>query len=126
MTLLGPEVPSPATILLNHPIRVIMPIINRLPMDIDKDEHYEVLVNRQTKDDKNQGAPRNYDSIPTGSTVAVHHEEGGWWTHGTVEGKGDHNHHDRSYNIYITQTGQLDTRDRKNIKPTQITAEQYL
>ena len=48
-------------------------------------------------------------SIPIGSTVAVQQEEGGPWTHGTAEGKGDHNHHDRSYNIHITRTGQLVT-----------------
>ena len=56
---------------------------------------------------KNQGTPRNYVSIPTGSTVAVQGEDGGLWTHGTVEGKGDHNH-------------------GKHIKPTQSTGEQYL
>ena len=54
------------------------------------EEHYEVLVNRQTKDDKNQGSPRNYVSIPTGSTVVVECEHGGPWTHGKVEGEGDH------------------------------------
>ena len=43
-----------------------------------------------------------------------------------IEGKGNHNHHERSYNIHITKTGQLVTGDRKHIKPTQITAEQYL
>ena len=36
-----------------------MPIISRLPVGINNDEHYEVLANRQTKDDKDQGAPRN-------------------------------------------------------------------
>ena len=83
-----------------------MPIINRPPVGRDKDEeHYEALIKRQTKDDKNQGTPRNYVSIPIGSTVAVQHEDGGLWTHGTVEGKGDHNHHDRSYNTCITRTG---------------------
>ena len=83
--------------------------------------HYEVLVNRQTKDDKNQGTPRNYVSIHTGSTVAVQCEDGGLWTHGTVEGKGYHDHHEISYKICITKTGQLDTRNRKHMKLTQIT-----
>ena len=54
MTLLEPGLPSLATILFNCPIRGIVPIINRLPMGFDKDEeHYEALVKRQTKDDKN-------------------------------------------------------------------------
>ena len=97
------------------------------PVGIDKDkEHYEALVKRQTKDYQNHGTPRNYVSFPIGSTVAVQCEDGEPWTHGTVEGKGDHNHHDRSYNICITKTGWLVTRDRKHIKPTQITAKQYL
>ena len=52
MTLVGPGLPSPATILFNCPTRGIMPINNRPPMDINKDEeHYEVLVKRQTKDE---------------------------------------------------------------------------
>ena len=53
-----------------------MPIINRPPVGRDKDEeHYEVLIKRQTKDDKNQGTPRNYVSIPIGSTVVVEWEQ---------------------------------------------------
>ena len=127
MTLLGPELPSPATLLFNHPIRGIMPIIRRPPVGVNNDEeHHEILENSQTKDDKNQGTPRNYVSFPKGSTVAVQCEDGGPWTYGTVEGKGDHNHHEQSYNICITKTGQLVNRDRKHIKPTQITAEQNL
>ena len=81
---------------------------------------------RQTKHDKNQGTLRNYVSVTTGSTVAVQHEDRGQWTHGSVEGKGDHKHHERSYNICITKMGGLVTRDRKHLKPAQITAEQYL
>ena len=49
-----------------------MPIINRplVGRDIDE-EHYDVLIKWQTKDDKNQGTPRNYVSHPIGSTVVV-------------------------------------------------------
>ena len=101
--------------------------MSRLLIDVNTyEECYEGLVNRQTKDDKNQGIPRNYVFIPTGSTVAVQHEDGGLWTNGTVEGKGNHNHHDRSYNIHITKTEQLVTSDRKHIQTTQITLEQNL
>ena len=57
------------------------------------------------KDDKNKGTPKNYVSIPIGSTAAVQPEEGGLWTHGIIEGKDDQNHHDRSYHICITKTG---------------------
>ena len=85
MTLLRPGLLNPATKLFNCPIRGIMPIISRQPVGRDKDEeHYEVLIKRQTKDDKNQGTPRNYVSIPIGSTVVVQHEDVGLWTHGNV------------------------------------------
>ena len=35
------------------------------------DKHYEALVKRQTKKDKNHNTPRSYNFIPIGSTVAV-------------------------------------------------------
>ena len=42
--------PSQATLLFNHPIQGIMPIINRLPINSDNDdEYFESLVNRQAK-----------------------------------------------------------------------------
>ena len=53
MTQLEPGLPSPVTMLFNCPIRDIMPIMNRSPVDRDYDEeHYEVLIKRQTKDNK--------------------------------------------------------------------------
>ena len=77
-----------------------MPITNRPPIGLNNsDEDYEALVKRQTKNDKNHDTPRMYAPIPIGSTVAVQHEDGGPWTHGTVESKGSHNHNDRSYTI---------------------------
>ena len=92
----GTRTPHPGNYTINHPIRGILPIISRPLIDINNDEeHYEALENRQIKYDKNQGTPRNYVSIPTGSTVVVQHKNGGPWTHCTVEGKGDHNHHKR-------------------------------
>ena len=85
-----------------------------------------MLVSRKTKNYKNQGTPRSYVSIPTGSNVAVQPKDGGLWTHGTTEGKGNHNHHERFHTIHITKTWLLVTRDRKHLKPTHIAAEQYL
>ena len=76
MTQLGPGFPSLVTMLFNCPIRGKMPIISRPLVGRYKDEeHYEALVKRQTKDDKNQDTPRNYVSIPMGSTVVVQHED---------------------------------------------------
>ena len=50
----------------------------------------------------------------------------GLWTHGTIVGKGDHNHHNRSYKIQVTTTGRIITCKRQHIKPTPITAEDYM
>ena len=50
MTPIGPELPSPATILFNCPIGGIIPIISRLPVNVNDDkEHDVVLVNRQKR-----------------------------------------------------------------------------
>ena len=65
-------------------------------------------------------------SIPIGSTGAVQQEDRGPWTHGTIIGKGDHNHHNRSYNIEVTNTARIITHYRQHIKPIPITAEDYI
>ena len=47
---LEPGLPSPATLLFNHPMQGM----NRLQINSDNDnEHYEVLVNRQAKKIRN-------------------------------------------------------------------------
>ena len=49
-----------------------MPTINRPLIGVNNDdEHYEALVKRQTKNDKNHDTSRNYVLIPIGSNVAV-------------------------------------------------------
>ena len=88
MTPLGQGLPSPAAMLFNCPIRGIMPITDRIPVGLDNDEeHHEAIIKRKMKDDKNKDTPKNYVSIPIGSTVAVQQEGGGLWNHGTIEGK---------------------------------------
>ena len=70
-------------------------MINRIPISIDNDdEHHKALVKRQTKNDKNHDTTRNYSILPIAFTVAVQREDGDRWIHGTIIGKGDHNHHD--------------------------------
>ena len=104
-----------------------MPIINRLPINTNKDdEHYEALVTRETRNDKNYDTTRSYDSFPIGSTVVVQQEDDRPWTHGTVVGRGDHNHNNRSYMIRISKTGGIVTRNSKHSKTIPLTAEQYL
>ena len=65
-------------------------------------------------------------SIPIGSTVVVQPEDEGPWTHGAVVDKGDYNHHNRSYKIQVTKTGRIITHNRQHIRPTPITAENFL
>ena len=89
---------SSVTLLFNHPTRGIMSIVNRLPISLNNDdEHYKLLVERQTKNDRNHDNSRNYTFIPVGSTAPVQWEDGDRWTHDTIIGKGDHNHSNRSY-----------------------------
>ena len=63
-----------------------------------------LLTHRQGKNDQGNDASKIFMSIPIGSTVAVQQEEGGPCIHGTVLDKGNHNHHNRSYEIQFTKT----------------------
>ena len=65
-------------------------------------------------------------SIPIRSTVVVDWEDGGPWTHGTIIGKGDHNHHNMVYKIQVTTAGRIITCNRQHIKPMPITTEDYV
>ena len=110
MILCGQGLSGLTTMLFNCLMRGIMPIINRPLVGIDNnDEHQEMTIKRQTKNDKDKDTSKYFVSIPIGSTVAVQWEDKGPWTHGTIEGKGDQNHHDSSYHICITKTGRLVT-----------------
>ena len=71
----------------------------------------------------NNDVSQIFVSIPIGSTVVVQWEDEGSWTHGTIVGKSDHNHHNWSYKIQITTRGRIITHYRQHIKPTSITAE---
>ena len=101
--------------------------MNRLPINSNNDdEYYDLLVTRQTRNDKNYVTARSYDSLSIDSTVTVQWEYGRPWTHGTVVGRGGQNHNNRSHVIRISERGQIVTRNSKHIKATPITAEQYL
>ena len=62
------------------------------------------MSQKTNKNDRNHDTFRSYTFIPIGSTVAIQWEVGGRWTHGTVVGKGDHNHK-RSYTTCVKKTG---------------------
>ena len=96
-TPLGQGLPSLASLLFNHLVCSVMPVIDRKPVSIDNDdEHHIKLIHRQGKNHTNNDASQVFASIPIGSTVAVQWEDGGPWTHGMIIGKGDHNHHNQS------------------------------
>ena len=119
--------PSLATLLFNCLVHGIMPVIDRKPVSVDNDDElHKKLTHRQGKNDPNNDTLQVFVSIPIGSTVVVQQEDGGLWTHGTIVGKGDHHHHNRSYKIQVTTTGRITTCNRQHIKPTPITAEDYM
>ena len=70
-TPLGPGLLCPAKLLFNCPLRDIMPIINRPPVNSNKgNEHYEALIKRQTKNE-NHETSGNYAFSLLGSIVVV-------------------------------------------------------
>ena len=112
-TPLGQVLPSPATLLFNCPVRGIMPVMDRLLINTNNDEeHHKVLTNRQCRNDQGNDTFKKFVSLPIGSTVVVQQEDRGPWTHGTIEDKGNHNHHGRSYKICITKTVRIITHNR--------------
>ena len=77
---LGQGLPSPATLLFNHPVCGLMTVIDRKPISIDNDDEH--LIHRQGKNDLNNDTSRNFVSIPIESTVAVQQDDE-LQTHGT-------------------------------------------
>ena len=104
-TPLGQSLPSLAMFLFNHQICSIMPLINRKPVSVDNDdEHHKNLTHRQGRNDPNNDTSPVFVSIPLGSTVAVQQEDEAPWIHGTIVGKDNYNHYNRSYKIQVTTT----------------------
>ena len=59
--------PSPATLLFNHPVHGVMPVIDRKPIGGDNDdEHHSKLIHRQHKNDTNNNASPVFASISMG------------------------------------------------------------
>ena len=103
-----------------------MPVTHRKPVSVDNDYKPHIkLMHRQSKNTNND-ASQVFASIPIGLTVVVQWEPRGLWTHGTIIGKGNHNHHNWSYNIQVTKMGRIITCNRQHIKLTSITADEYI
>ena len=56
----------------------------------------------------------------------MHREDGGPWMHWKITGHVTDNHNGRSYRVRVTNIGRVTTRMKRQIKPTNITAEDYL
>ena len=126
-TPLGQGLLSLATLLFNHPVCRVMPVLDRKLIGRDNDDkNHSKLVHRQHKNNRYNDNSPIFASIPIGSTVVVQWEDGGLWTHGTIVGKGDPNHYDWSYTIQLTTTGRRITHNRWHIKPTSIVADAYI
>ena len=105
---LGQGLPSPATLMFNRQVWGNMPVLDCKPIRQDcDDDHHNKLVNRQHENYIDASPVFPY--IPIGSAVAVQQEDSGPWTHGTILGTGNHNHHDRSYTIQLTTNGRCIT-----------------
>ena len=123
----GKVSPSLAALLFNHLVCSIMPVVDKKPVSVDNDdEHHKKLLHRQGKNAMKNDASQVFVSIPIGSTVVVQWEDGGLWTHGMIVGKGHYNHNNWSYKIQATTTGRIITCNRQHIKPTSVTAEDYM
>ena len=71
-TPLGQGLPKPATLLFNHPVCGILPVIDRKPIGGDKiDDHTNKLIHRQLKNGTNNDASPVFTSINIGSTAKV-------------------------------------------------------
>ena len=80
----------------------------------------------QNKSIKNHFPLKDPIILPTGSTIAVQHEDGRPWTHGTITKHGNPAHYGQSYKVWILKTACIVTRIMRHIKKTLITAEQYI
>ena len=124
-TLLGQGLPSLATLMFNRQLCGIMPVLDQKTIGKDcDDKHHSKLLDWQHQN--NNDATPVFASLPIGSSVVVQQEDGRLWTHGTVVGTGDHNHHDRAYTIQLTTNGRQIACNRQHIKPTSVTADIYL
>ena len=125
MMQLGQGLPSLATLMFSRQVHSIMPVIDCKPLVKDcDDDHHNKLIERQQKNTND--ASSIFPRIHIGSAVAVQQEESGPWTHGTIVGTGNHNHHNTSYMIQLTTNGRGITHNRCHIKPTTVTVKVYI
>ena len=110
VTPLGQGLPRPATLMFNRQVHGIMPVLDCKPIGQEcDDDHHNKLVDRQQRNNNDASPVFAYIPMPT---EVVQQEDGRLWTHGTIVGTGDHNHHDRSYTIQLTTNGRQTRHNR--------------
>ena len=123
---LGPNSQSPWALLFSCPISGNMLAVNRAPIYSNNNhDHYEALVERQQKVNRNYDMLRCYTSILVGSNVVVQQEDGvcGPWDHCKQKWPQPQN---QSYRVLVTKTKWLITKTSKLVKATSITVKEYL
>ena len=109
--LLGLGLLSLATLTFNRQVQGIIPVLDHKPIRQDCDDgHHNKLEDEQQRN--NNDALPVFACIPIESAVAVQQDDSRLWTHGTVVGTGDHNHHNRSYIVQLTTNGRYITCNR--------------
>ena len=68
---------NPCNTFIQLPYKGVMPVNNRSPISADDDDHYDALMARQQKADKDYNTHKDYNCIPVGSTVVVQWEDRG-------------------------------------------------
>ena len=77
LPLIGTDIPSPVMLLLNRPIRALLPQTGRELINVNKfEEYYKALKSWQDTYFKNNDAHKD-SPFSAGSTVAVHREDMG-------------------------------------------------
>ena len=118
-TQISPELPSQVMLLFDRPMRDVLPNFYR--QLVSYHNHYInliALLETQPQASQDIHTHKNILFLPTGSTVAVHRENGGSCTYGTIIGHETENHIDRSYRVRVTRTGHAITRIKRHIKPS--------
>ena len=111
--IIGTGLASPATLLIQRPIRGLWSQINREPININSnDVQYEAHKSSKDKYVKDIDSGKDPLSFPIWSTVAMQCEDGGPWAHGVIKEANNSDHKGRSY-IISDKDGQTDTMEHK-------------
>ena len=124
---IGSGLPSPAMLLLNRPIKCLLPEMYTEPIKINNDDaQHEVLKGHQIEYVKNNDNKKIHLFFSIESTVAVQWEDGRPWIHGVIGEANGSDHKGQSCMIEIMKTGKLIIWNRKYLCNISITMKQYI